>query len=399
MRAALLALALCLAGGAGARAATYEVHACVGGGGTGVNRLFAPSGDAGGCVAGSGLFTRSYPVLAPLSRSAQVMTAPPGTTISGYSIGWAVWWSSPVNGGYGAFVDGNDEAYILSACTWAGCTVGLPASGPAGTGWVRSERYGLTRTALRLATQCGGSWCTSGYAEAAWSDIHVELSDGSAPSVTAERLDGWITDPRTVAWSAADNSGIRRARLYVDGQLRSDTARPCDYSYRVPCSDAAGSFTVDPAGLADGIHTLEVRALDATDANSGTSGPTSFLVDTHGPVTTVSGQGAPDSWQPGPVTVTLRAQDSASGVSHIDWSLDGGAQHTAAGDETGVEVAGDGAHTIAFRAYDVAGNPSAEQTVSVVVGSPVDRIHGPDAGFSDHAANPGSTFTAAPSFD
>jgi hypothetical protein len=286
----------------------------------------------------------------------------------------------------------------------------MPPSGPASTGWVRSERHDVDLSMLRLGIQCGGSWCTDGYVEAAWSDIHVELSDRSAPAVTAGRLDGWTSRPRTVAYSASDNSGIRRTRVYLDGALHSADTRSCDYSYRVPCSDASGSFTADPGELADGTHTFEVRALDATDSNTGSSGVTSFLVDSHGPTVEAGGQGSPGSWQPGPVTVTLSARDGASGMGaaddgqplesggYITYSLDGGTPRTASGDHAGVEVAGDGTHTLTFSAHDVAGNVSAEHTVTIRVGTPAERLAGPGAGFSAHASNAASTFSAARSF-
>ena len=393
---AALAASFLLAGSA--QAATYTVKACTGGGGSGVNRLFVRSGDASaGCVPGAGLFSHSYPPLAPYVESRQTMTAPAGTVIAGYSMGWSVNWSTPINGGYGAFIDGDGGAHLTLPCTFAGCG-GLPPSGPATTGWTQAGRHGLATKTLRLVSLCGGSPCTSGYAEGAWSDIYVDLADTSIPAVTTGALDGWVTGTRTVGYSATDNSGIRRTRLYLDGTLRSDDPRDCDWTYLVPCRDVSGSFAIDTTKLADGAHSFELRALDATDSNAGTGGAVTFRVDNGAPVLSAAGQGAPGSWQPGPVRVTLGARDELSGVAYLEWSLDGGAAHRAGADSAEVDVAGDGSHTISFRARDAAGNLTADRTITVGVGSPADRPPTQGPGFSDRAANGTSTFSAAPSF-
>jgi hypothetical protein len=376
MRIVLVAFAALLVLAGSAHAATYTVNACTGGGGTGVNRLFVRSGDASaGCVPGSGLYTHSYPPLAPLAASRQVMSAPPGTTIAGYSMGWSLSWATSINGGYAAFVDGDGGAHLTFPCTSAGCTGGLPPSGPASTGWVQATRHGLSTSSLSLVTMCGGSPCASGYAEGTWSDIYVDLADTSPPVVSAGTLGGWVTGSRTVGYSASDNSGIRRTRLYLDATLRSDDVRACDWSYAVPCHDTSGSFVVDTTKLADGEHSFELRARDATDANTGTSGAAGFRVDNNAPHLSVERQGS---------GVTLSARDGFSGVAYLEWSLDGGATHRVNADSA--EVAGGGSHTIVFRARDAAGNLSADRTVSTA------------EGFSGHATNGTSTFSAAPSF-
>jgi hypothetical protein len=398
MRFVLATVAALLLLASAAHAATYTVNACTGGGGSGVNRLFARSGDASaGCVPGNGLFAHSYPPLAPYVASRQTMTAPAGTTIAGYWMGWSVNWSTPINGGYNAFVDGDGGAHLTLPCTFAGCG-GLPPSGPATTGWQEATRHGLATRTLHLGTLCGGSPCTSGYAEGSWSDIYVDLTDTSAPAVTTGSLDGWSTGTRTVSYAASDNSGIRRTRLYVDGALRSDDMRACDWSYAVPCRDVSGSFAIDATKLADGAHTFELRALDATDANAGTSGAVAFRADNNGPALSAGGQGAPGTWQPGPVRVTLRARDEFSGVAWLEWALDGGALRRVPADSAEVDVAGDGTHTITYRARDAAGNLSGDRTITVGVGTPSDRPPAQQPGFSDRATNGTSTFSAAASF-
>jgi hypothetical protein len=84
--------------------------------------------------------------------------------------------------------------------------------------------------------------------------------------------------------------------------------------------------------------------------------------------------------------------------AYLEYEMDGGPHRRLGSDHAEVEVAGDGAHTIAFRARDAAGNLSADRTLTVRVGTPEDRPPTHVAGFSSRATNPATTFTAARSF-
>jgi hypothetical protein len=401
VRATLLVVVAALVAAGSADAATYTVSACDGPNATGPNRLFATYGSASPvCDAGNGLHAQLTGPLPAFTASGYRMTAPAGTSIDGYSADYGVDWSARSAGQWVSMIDAGDGVPLSMPCPAGGCSPSLPAVTPyARWGPAAVVRSGLSAQALRLHVACGSS-CPNEAVHPWWSHIRVALSDGSAPAVSgALDADGWLSGTHALAWSARDNSGIRRTRLEVDGGATSDDARSCDYSYAVPCSDTAGAYSIDTTQLTDGIHRVAVRAFDATDQNSGTL-TSRLLVDNLPPVTKAAGMGSPDRAQPGPVTVTLSARDAGAGMGggHIDYRLEGAPEQRAAADHVAIAVGGDGAHTISFRAYDAVGHASAERTVVVRIGGPADALAGPGAGFSDRALNPGSTFTAARSF-
>jgi hypothetical protein len=391
---ALLVLFSTLVLAAPAGAASYTVTACDGPNGTGANHLFKPSGTASGsCDPGLGLHAQLGTPIAAGTASSLVMSAPTGTKVGGYSIRYGIDWASPGPGQWVSMIDAGAGAPLSAPCPAGTCSASLPA-GDARWGPATVTRSGLALDTLRLHVACGPAPCATHAAHAWWSDLNVTLDDASAPDVAASARDAWITGTPSVDWSARDNSGIRRTRLEVDGEPVSDDARPCDFTGAVPCIDRSGTYA---RALGDGIHHLGVRAFDATDANSAEA-RVRVTVDNLPPVTFVSGAGDPDRWQPGPVTVTLSAHDAGAGMGSIRYSLDGGAARDLAGDHAEVPIAGNGAHTVAFRAVDALGHASDERTVAVRIGTPRDGLAGPGPGFGDRALNADSTFSAARSF-
>src|SRR4051794_25418217 len=108
MRVRILVAALVLAvSGVGsahdARAGVFFVNACAGGGGSGNNNLFVPFGaNRGGCSPGFGLWADAPAPAAAGGSSGWKFTAPPGTTIEGYTLGYFSEW---MGGGWGSQVD------------------------------------------------------------------------------------------------------------------------------------------------------------------------------------------------------------------------------------------------------------------------------------------------------
>jgi hypothetical protein len=626
-RAVLTALAVLIASLLGARsatAATYTVDVCTGGNGTGVNNLFERVGpDQDACFSGRGLAAATRAGAPGLSSSGWQVAAPAGTSIAGFAMQYRAEW---IGSGFGAAVD-DGTSWLAGQCL-AGLPCGWLSSVPAfaAYGWVALNRTGLARNTLRLITSCtSAGGCPSGSATAWFSDIHVTFDDPSPPTVAytgGELVNApWQRGAASVAYSATDNSGIRRTRLWLDGAPKDDQPRTCDYTRALPCSGASGTRTVDTSALADGMHTFAIEARDATDVNAGKPKERAFFVDNHAPVAPVvsvdggeaprstrrwtlrwpnpigqiapvarahyrvcpvaggacwtgsagvpggeqatidgdfgittageysatvwledaagnadaavasapvrlrydggvpgraqpsgpgrwlgaaeatthrvpiamapgafvpasgvagyavthdgsapgtaitlsgaqgtygppaggwpagtvrvraraisgsgqaateigettlrvdrlapslgaEGRGAPADWQPGPVDVRLTATDAPGGSGmgaaedgdpveaggHVAYSLDGAALVKVRGDEAVVRVAGNGRHSLAYRAYDVAGNVSAERTLTVSVGDPADAPWPPPLGFWAINHAPASTFTAAAHF-
>ncbi|MFC0111470.1 ThuA domain-containing protein [Kibdelosporangium aridum] len=86
--------------------------------------------------------------------------------------------------------------------------------------------------------------------------------------------------------------------------------------------------------------------------------------DSEAPVTTATTDPAVPEWSTSPVTVTLAATDSGSGVDRTEYSVDGGAWTPYTAPFT---VSGDGTHQLSYRSADKAGNVETAKTLTVKV--------------------------------
>jgi cytochrome c len=86
--------------------------------------------------------------------------------------------------------------------------------------------------------------------------------------------------------------------------------------------------------------------------------------DTEAPVTTATTDPAGVEWSKSPVTVTLAATDSGSGVDRTEYAVDGGTwtRYTAP-----FVVGSDGTHQVTYRSADKAGNVETTKTLTVKV--------------------------------
>ncbi|MEV0807535.1 ThuA domain-containing protein [Micromonospora sp. NPDC050200] len=166
--------------------------------------------------------------------------------------------------------------------------------------------------------------------------------DTTAPVTTATvsgtPTEGWHTGPVTVMLAAvdeADGSGVARTEYQLDGATGWTT-------YGGP---------VQVTG--DGAHELRFRSTDEA-GNVEATRKVTVKIDATAPVSSAAFAPAnDDGWHAGTVPVVLTSTDAGSGVKLLEWSLDGGAwtAYTAP-----VEVTGDGAHELLYRATDAAGN-------------------------------------------
>ena len=152
-----------------------------------------------------------------------------------------------------------------------------------------------------------------------------------------------------------------------------------------------GTIHTGPSGTTatvsgNGVHTLETRVVDNVGYDSGwrsepvtidaISGDVTAPTDT---TTTASG-----GWYTGPVTVTVAATDSSSGVANLRWRIDGQPVQNDPGPTHQIQISGEGTHHLETRARDVAGNESAwrSQYFKIDTSVPVDTVDIP-AGWSD----------------
>ncbi len=184
----------------------------------------------------------------------------------------------------------------------------------------------------------------------------VEPSDDTtAPEVTAEvsgtqDADGNYVDVATVTLSATDaGSGVASVEYKLD-------------------DGAWTAYTAAVAVNAPGEHMVSYRATDAA-GNVSEEGMAHFTVvsqDITAPTVSalVAGEQDESGAYIGSAMVTVSATDEGSGVASTEYKLDDGAW---AAYTEAVQVSAEGAHTVLFRATDVAGNVSEEGTVTFTV--------------------------------
>ncbi|GAA1036182.1 hypothetical protein GCM10009557_46210 [Virgisporangium ochraceum] len=193
--------------------------------------------------------------------------------------------------------------------------------------------------------------------------VEPQQQDTTPPTVTAavtgdRDAQGRYVGSATVTVTATDNtggSGVAGIEASVDG---------------APFLPYTAPIVVDDPGE----HMVHYRAVDNA-GNVSPEGMAGFTVvepepqDTTPPTVTssVSGNREPDGDYIGLATVTVTATDSGSGVAGVEYSLDGAAfvAYTAP-----VEVRALGAHTVRYRATDVAGNVSPIGSTSFTVVQP-----------------------------
>lgn len=164
-----------------------------------------------------------------------------------------------------------------------------------------------------------------------------------SPTVPAT---GWYTGPVQVTVTGTDERG---------GTVQADV--------RVTGPGFTGQWASLPGVLAltaDGVHTVDGRVTDSS-GNVSAVVSTTVKIDTTAPVTKASVNTSARS-------VALTAADSASGVSKVEYSLDGGTRWLTYG---GPVVVGRSAVTVRYRAVDVAGN--VEDANAVVVATSLAR--------------------------
>ncbi len=179
--------------------------------------------------------------------------------------------------------------------------------------------------------------------------------DTTAPAVSAaitgtQDTAGNYLDVATARITATDaDSGVASVEYQLDGGTWAAYSAPVVVS-------------------AVGTHMLHYRATDVA-GNVSPEGMAHFTVvrsDTTAPAVSASVAGPQDTDgnYVGKATVTVTASDAGSGVALVEYKVDGGAwtAYTAP-----VAVSAVGAHTVGYRARDVAGNASPEGSVSFTV--------------------------------
>jgi subtilisin family serine protease len=189
-------------------------------------------------------------------------------------------------------------------------------------------------------------------------------------TITSPADGATITGPVTVSATAADDGMVARVEFLADGAVFA--------------TDATAPYSAVYSPSAPGPRVLTARAVDYA-ANLGTSAPvTVTLLDAVAPTVALTSPLSGSALR-GAVTLTATATD-AGGVAKVDFLVDGVA---IASDTTSpyttvwdTALAAAGSHSLAARAWDVAGNLANSVAVAVTVDNtaPVVAITSPVAG-------------------
>ncbi|MCU0859669.1 MAG: Ig-like domain-containing protein [Thermoplasmata archaeon] len=133
------------------------------------------------------------------------------------------------------------------------------------------------------------------------------------------------------------------------------------------------------AGLAEGLHTVAIRATDVA-GNEATEEVT-FRVDVTDPTVSITSPDDGELTSSDSVDVTYVATDLGSGVETVQYSVDGGALTTVTGGSFELTALEDGAHTVEVTVTDGAGN-AASASIEVVVDTttPTVTVTSPESG-------------------
>jgi hypothetical protein len=111
----------------------------------------------------------------------------------------------------------------------------------------------------------------------------VTVVDETPPSVSVSPVGPfvageWVSGTQTVGYEASDNTGVKEVEGFAGPQAAGSSARPCDYTQRIPCPSGSGQFVVETQHLPEGTQQLHLVATDAA-GNQAESSPVTVRID------------------------------------------------------------------------------------------------------------------------
>jgi hypothetical protein len=223
------------------------------------------------------------------------------------------------------------------------------------TGSITVTGDGTHTLSHRARDAGGGSWTP-------WVDDTVKVDSG-IPSNTSSPASGWVRSP------------------YNFNVTGTDTLSPVTYEWR---DGGTGPFT--PGGIATvtgtGTHTFYTAVVDG--AGNRNEVPHTIKVDGTAPTDNTT---APTGWQHTSVDITVTGADADSGLSYVQWDVDGNVNSGANG--VVLHITQQGTHTVKTRIVDNAGNDSGWTThiVQVDINAPVDTTSVPSGWVQNATVN------------
>jgi hypothetical protein len=183
-----------------------------------------------------------------------------------------------------------------------------------------SDLAGLSTNKIIVGLDCRpnpDNVCGNGYSvvnvHALILSAFITIADPTAPTLGTPTGDGWTTDDwvqgtAPLSLLSSDTTGISATRVYADGSLIATLQRSCSYTRPRPCTDeTAGTIGIPTVGLADGMHAIEVGAVDAAGNETRVARATVLKVDNQAPAA--------------PVGLSSPAATSSTNNFSASWSL------------------------------------------------------------------------------
>jgi hypothetical protein len=296
---ALVTTVVIVAAAGSARAGTYQVVAC-GDAPARANNSWVPTNSAptkletgNGCDgsdAYSGLYARdvlAVPDVSAGASSSWTFIAPASTHVTVLSYERWLYKDADDNWQPALEADGGTLEQCAISYPAVSCAVGAQGGSHVATAIPNASSLAF---GVRCSSNPSGHCGNGGTLHAVVAVLYgatVTLSDSSAPSLSGIGgplfAGGYLVGSRSASFDAADNVGIRSARLYVDGVAQAATTYSCDFTYAVPCSDRpTGELVLDTRNLPDGLHNVQVAASDPA-GNEAKSSAHAITVDNGAP--------------------------------------------------------------------------------------------------------------------
>jgi hypothetical protein len=197
--------------------------------------------------------------------------------------------------------------------------------------------------------------------------------DTGAPSISLTALspDPNSDNTPSVTGTATETYGtIANVQYQMDGTGGAWTACVADDG---TFDEASETFTCTPTTLADGVHTMYVRATDSTENTTagGSEESDAFTIDASGPTGSVQIDDDATYTTDLDVTLTIGATDATTSVTHMmiseDSNFSGVSWETYATTKGIVLSAGDGTKTVYIKFKDTPGNQSSTYSDSIIL--------------------------------
>ncbi|MGH2905734.1 MAG: Ig-like domain repeat protein [Solirubrobacterales bacterium] len=200
--------------------------------------------------------------------------------------------------------------------------------------------------------------------------------DPNPPAKPQGQSNGWISRDELAAGFVAEwSQTVPRGASPICGYAESISSTPADPGSTISLPSATTSMSV-PSNLAEGMHFLNLRAVNCAGVSASSVENIQIPVDLTDPLASILNV-ASDQWYNGDVTFGLAGIDSLSGMTgqadptapyqtgaYLTFEVDGQPKENARGSSKTVLIHAEGSHALWLTATDLAGNRSKPTSIT-----------------------------------